>query len=273
MGAEARDWQRGASRRAMVRDGTRWYAAVRADDVDVSDPSRSHPLMTRRLQPLLLGLLCLGAAPALSAQSAAPRPITFGLIGGLSSATLRVDEDGGDESDTDRRNGFAGGAFLTFGLAPQLGLRTELLYAMKGAKLSGQDGGGDEDESGSVQLDYVELPILLQFQPAVAGGVRPRLYAGPALALKARCKLELGSGEFQVSSDCEALDGDEENLIKDFDVGAMVGGELAFGTVGPTVAIGVRYTHGLANVSDVSGTTLRNRALGVYGSIEFPLGR
>ena len=228
--------------------------------------------MSSRLTPLVLGALCLAAAPGLPAQTAAPRPITLGLIGGLSSATLSVDEDGGDESDTDRRNAFAGGAFLTFGLSPQLGLRTELLYAMKGAKLSGQDGSGD-DESGSIQLDYVEVPILLQFQPAVAGGVRPRLYAGPALAFKARCKLEVGSGEFQVSSDCDALDGDEENLITGFDVGGMVGGELAFGSAGPTFAIGVRYTHGLANVSDVSGTTLRNRALGVYGSIEFPLGR
>jgi hypothetical protein len=62
---------------------------------------------------------------------------------------------------------------------------------------------------------------------------------------------------------------DEENLIRSFGVGGMVGGELAFGSVGPTFAIGVRYTHGLSNISDVSGTTLRNRALGVYGSLEF----
>lgn len=228
--------------------------------------------MPSRLLPLALGALCLTTASALRAQGAPSSPITIGLIGGLSSATLSIEDDGEDD-DTERRNAFAGGAYLIFRVTPQLGLRAEALYAMKGTRARGADEDGD-DENVTVKLDYLEVPLLLQLSPTVAGGVRPRVYAGPAFAFRARCRFDIEGTEGSLSTDCDALDGARENIFKSFDLGGMIGGELAFGgATGPGLAVGVRYTHGFTNISDVGDATIRNRALGVYGSIEFPLGR
>jgi hypothetical protein len=264
-----------ATAAGALRSAREWQQrrAVRPLDVHATRPTPVPMSMTLRLSPLVLGALCLAAAPALRAQAPAPRAITFGLIGGLSSATLAVDDDGGEDDDTERRNGLAGGAYLTFGIAPQLGLRAEVLYAMKGARANGSDDVGDPEEV-TVKLDYVEVPLLLQFQPAVAGGLRPRLYAGPAFAFRARCRFEIEDGDASVTTDCDALDGARENIFKSRDVGGMVGGELAFGgATGPGFAVGVRYTHGFTNIGDAGDATIRNRVLGLYGSVEFPIGR
>ena len=220
--------------------------------------------MTSRLLLTAAAALVAGA-PALRAQTAAPRPLVFGVLAGLNSSTVDVE----DEDDAaDRRTGFGGGAYLTFGLTPLFGLRTELLYSMKGATAPGEDG----DPEVTVKLDYLEVPFLLQLEPATSSGLRPRFYAGPAVAARVRCRLsaELAGGE--VSTECQEPDGDRENLFKTVDFSGVVGGELAFGVGGRALAVGVRYTHGFADVSDVAGNTIRNRVVGVYGALEFPLG-
>jgi hypothetical protein len=209
----------------------------------------------------------VAGAPALSAQTPAPRPTVFGVLAGLNSSTVSVEDS--DDDDAGRRNGFGGGAYLTFGLTPLFGLRTELLYSMKGATAPGEDG----DPELTVKLDYVELPILLQLEPATASPVRPRFYAGPAVAGRVRCRLSAEVDGEDFSTDCREPDGDNENLFKTVDFSGVVGGELAFGVGGRALAVGVRYTHGFTNISDVSGTTIRNRVIGFYGALELPFGR
>jgi hypothetical protein len=230
-------------------------------------------------RPALLAALMVGAA-RLAAQPAATTAAvpTFGVLAGVGSATL-----GGDDVESPgRRTGFAGGVAVTrpFG-AGGLALRPELLYVQKGARQREAFGGDFVDAR--LDLTYLELPVLLQYTVPTVGRVRPQLYAGPAAALRVGCRVRLRArfeGEtLDAAAACEdagSLGGDEEGLegggdVRRFDVGAVVGGALTFPLGSRSAAVGVRYTHGLATVA--SGADARNRAVLVYGAVEFPVVR
>lgn len=212
------------------------------------------------------------AAPTLSAQATAGSDTgrRLGLLVGLNSATFGGGQLG---EDVDRRNGFVLGGYGVFRLSPAVSFRPELLYAQKGG---GNSEGGDE---ASINLSYVEAPLLLQFAPAArtATGVRPHFYVGPTLALRTGCKFKVTSDGFSASVDCDnvgTLVGEEigEEFDTDphtFDVLGTVGGGIAFPLGGRDFTIGARYSHGFTKVfKDDAG---KNRVISIYGSIEFPL--
>lgn len=245
------------------------------------------PLSPRRLlmHPRTLAAALLLAAAPLGAQlPAAPRPATdaprFGVLAGLSSATLDINDADAEGISPDRRNGFAGGVYLTLPLrASGFAVRPELLYAQKGASLraSFTDVEGSFDIRATTRLSYLELPLLLQFTVPTTGGLRPQLYAGPALALRTGCRVS-GSVTFDgqtqtLNSDCDDEDGlgGEGVGFRRFDAGAAVGGALAFDVGGRGLTLGARYTHGLAVVAE--DPSARNRAVTLYGSLELPVAR
>lgn len=87
----------------------------------------------------------------------------LGVEGGANFANL----NGKDvNSYVASRLGFVGGGFLHWGLTQALSLQPEVLYAQKGAKTS--------DGSLSYQLDYVEIPVLLEISlglPVIGPGI------------------------------------------------------------------------------------------------------
>jgi hypothetical protein len=225
----------------------------------------------------------LAAQVAPAAPAAAAGGASFGLLAGLSSATLAGDDLGA----AGRRAGLAGGVALTLPLgAGGLALRSELLYVQKGTRQRASFGGTTVD--GRLDLTYFELPVLVQFTVPTAGALRPQLYAGPAAAVRASCRVRARGafqGEsFDGSADCDEAGrlglggglGDGEGAapsVRRLDVGGVVGGALAFPLGGRGAAVGVRYTHGFLRVARDAevGGDVRNRAVLVYGGLEFPV--
>lgn len=203
----------------------------------------------------------------------APGP-RAGIIAGLSSATLGGSDaefESGSGVDKKRRNGLVAGGYLTFPIVPglPLSLRPELLYAQKGVRASGSyqlitpNGGGSVTEDVTTKLDYLELPVLLQVDVPNTAGLRPSVYAGPSVAYLLRCRTD-GTVDGETNSeDC----GGGSNGVRKFDVSGVVGGQLGFGLGGQALGVGVRYTYGFTKLNkDVDA---KNRALSVYGAIEF----
>jgi len=231
---------------------------------------------------VLLAVLALASAP-LTAQTPAPASAPrVGVLGGLNSATLTgeelLDEEG---TAIDRRNGFVGGLYLTLPLrTPGLTFRPELLYAQKGASanVSFTDEGSTFDLRGTVALSYLELPLLLQYTVPTAGGLRPQLYAGPAMSLRTACRVRIrtsfGGESAGQSANCDEAGGADEDVasVRRFDAGGVVGGALAFAVGGQALAVGARYTHGFVRLAD-DGESPRNRAFAVYGSLQLPAAR
>ncbi len=103
---------------------------------------------------LILGLVWLG----LAAQPG------FGQSLGLEAGANFANLNGKDVNNVvASRLGIVGGGFLYLPLSPSLAFQPEVLYAQKGAKTA--------DGTTTYQLDYVEIPVLLEISlglPVVA---------------------------------------------------------------------------------------------------------
>lgn len=202
---------------------------------------------------LILAAAALAALPALSPAVSAQAAI--GLRAGLN-----VSDFSGDDApeNTDPRLGFSGGLFATIPVgASGLFVQPEVIYTQKGVK-SGDDRSG---ESGTLKLDYVEVPVLLGYAvPVTQSGLTLGAYAGPAVAFKAGESLEFNS----------ALGGGslDSDLFRDIDLGGAAGVTVGAGPF----AVDGRYTFGLANALDTEEGDLsevRNNVFTIAATYRF----
>lgn len=203
---------------------------------------------------LLLGCILAGSA---SAES------SYGIKAGLSLSHVNA-----DLFDTDNRTGFVGGVYGAFDLSPMIGVQPELLFVRKGAKLFSTNVTIGSLTFGSVgstlDVDYVEIPVLLRLSLPTAGPVDVRLLAGPVASLKVAEKVST-TGLIGVS-----LDSDQ---VKTSDLGLALGGAVALQSGSMKLVGEGRYTIGLANISDLPfGGDVKNGTFYATVGLEFPLG-
>lgn len=207
------------------------------------------------------GLLIAPILGTAVAQSAAPTPPRrVGITVGVNSSTI----DGTDAQDAKRRTGIMAGVLLVAPVTPIFAIQPELLYTMKGAKFN------DAGVTGTLKMNYIEIPVLARFDVSSSSGVRPFFYVGPSISFKASCDL---TAEFQGRSEttsCDDATAGQTN-IKSVDYGAIVGAGLAFDVSGRAFTLGARYDHSLAKISDDSD--IKHRVISVVGTLEFPWGR
>jgi hypothetical protein len=123
---------------------------------------------------------------------------------------------------------------------------------------------------GEVKLkgDYIEIPVLLKINIPIEGSkVHPHVYAGPAVAFKASCKIEASiAGGTSASVDCE----DAGLLIKSTDFGVAFGGGVSVDVGGAEVGVDVRYTLGLTSVDDEPDPySIKNKVISIMGTVGF----
>jgi hypothetical protein len=115
--------------------------------------------------------------------------------------------------------------------------------------------------------------VLLRLDLGTAAA-RPFIVAGPYGAYRASCKLAfsvsgLGGGE----SDCDAADdsGSNEDPIKKFDAGGIVGLGIAGSVGGRSLSAQVRYSQGFVNLAttDSGSATPKNSGISLLFGIGF----
>ncbi len=206
-------------------------------------------------------LLTLALVPCVTASAQAG--MAFGVKGGVSLSHVNA-----DLFHTDNRTGFVGGVYGTFDLSPAIGVQPELLFVRKGAKLFSTDvtiGGITFGSVGStLDVDYVEIPVLLRISAPNPSPVDLRLLAGPVMSIKMNEQLST-TGLIGVS-----LDTDQ---VKTSDFGLAVGGAAAIRNGTMSVVAEGRYTFGLTNISDLPfGGDVKNGAIYATLGLEFPFG-
>ena len=157
--------------------------------------------------------------------------VEFGLRAGLNLASLNGDDASLDNISPDSRIGFSGGFFVGIRVTPNFLIQPEVLYTQKGAKY---DVGGAEF---TIKLDYVEVPVLFKGRFG-SGGVKPSVFAGPAVGFKVSGK--------------SAFDGEEEDLeeAKGTEFGIVFGAGLDLAAGSGAFTIDARYTLGLTTLDD-----------------------
>ncbi|UCC84659.1 MAG: PorT family protein [Gemmatimonadota bacterium] len=220
---------------------------------------------------------------ALAAMPAHAQSLEIG--GRLGPAITTVAGDG----DTDSKLGFSIGGFAGFRLGERVTIYGELSFIRKGFSSEGQyilsAGGGVVRETTlqqTVHLDYLELQVPLSLTFPTGGSLRPRLYAGPSLALELRCGagwavrnvfLDWGTGTVIGSEEIEVTGGclDQQDIFLEgplfqetntIDVGILFGGGLDIRIGSGALTVDVRYNLGLIDIGE-SPATLKNRAFQV----------
>ncbi len=214
------------------------------------------PCLSRAL-PLIL-VLAYSAAPA-HAQG-----FNGGLRMGASVSTLRTD----GPVDYTPAAGLAGGVWFDRPLFGGLRFQPELNYVTGGAHGTARAGDvllNPADPERRVRLrltyTYLQVPVLLAWEPPLQRALTPRVFAGPYVAFKQDAYVRF---EGDVTGTAEV-----DQRVRSRDYGVAFGGHVSVdtGTLG-RVAVGAQASVGLTDVRD-SAVSTRNAALLLFVAAMF----
>lgn len=173
---------------------------------------------------LAFALVILVAVSA--AQESSPA-VSFGVKAGLNLANLHY-KSGDDTDNGDLKAGLHAGLFARLPIAQSLAFQPELLFSMEGTQDS------EDDEEVKFNLNYIELPLMLQF--GSASGFYAEIGPGLSYLMSAKLKTEFLGEEIE-----EDIKDESEKLNITGNVGVGYAMQNGFG-------VGARYSHGFSNL-------------------------
>lgn len=168
----------------------------------------------------------------------------FGAKGGVNFATLN-NTDG-----LEAKPGILIGGYMKLNIpGSPIAIQPEILYAQYGANA--------ENSSGQLKLDYVQIPILLNFEFGFpAASFTLGVFFGPYVGYNVLAEADNGNG----------LAGNQDEFYRDIDFGVVVGTGININEF----SISVRYTAGLTTVfEDQFEDGEKNGAIGVTFGVAF----
>lgn len=202
-------------------------------------------------------LSVLALAFCVPAASATAQEVRFGILGGVSLATIEFDPDPGDV-DFERLTGPVAGGSLEIGVNDNFAIEPRALWVRKGAKVSL---GAAEART---EIDYVSVPVLFKLRGG--GAIRPYLAVGPEVAFKLSAKSRITAAGQEEEEDI-----DDQVKSTDFGLMGVAGLEFAVGRVGLFLEGG--YSYGLTSIEEdddpVDPIDAMNRTILVLAGIRF----
>lgn len=161
----------------------------------------------------------------------------IGLKGGVNVASVSFDGDSADGYN-ERRVGFVGGGFAVLPLTSSIAVQVEGLFSQKGAQFS-EDA---ENLEATLELDYLEVPVMLRIAGPTIGNNRLHFFGGPSAAFRmgARSKLSVSTSSFAQGS----IDNIEDD-IEPFDFGIVA----APGSIWGAMSSSMRVIRGVSALS------------------------
>lgn len=177
------------------------------------------------------------------------QPWTGGIRIGTSVATF----SGQSDTDWGYTAALAGGGSVSYWFTEVMSVRTEILYAQRGATTSdaivnGLQTGFEAD----VSITYVDIPILLSARLPLSAAVVPSVFAGGAYGANIETLLSLTDDNGVVVSNSDPS-------IANNDLFGVFGFALDFDVAGQRVVFDARASLGLTNIRpDRPDSPLRN---------------
>jgi hypothetical protein len=196
--------------------------------------------------------------------------LTLGLKVGLARTDLEGNGVSAIEDslglDMGSKYGFVGGFLANIGITDMISIQIELLYFEKGAKSSIEEMGMIFTRS--LNLNYLEMPLLLKLKPFLSPAVLFEIFAGPTLSLNLIATVANSVMGFPAYTE------DISEEIKSTDIGLIFGGGAGFalGSAG-ILTIEGRYTMGLSSIAEAENRTIKTKNIIVMLSYGFPLGK
>lgn len=217
------------------------------------------------MKKFLLSLLVLLFVCSFTAKAAG---ISLGLKGGLAIANASgdfIDAMAEEmEADVGSKMGFLGGIFADIGFTDKFGIQPEILYISKGMKATGEE--DDVEFTSTVNLTYLEIPLLLKLKIPASPQLTFQILAGPAIGMNLGAK---------VAIDVEGEDIPDEDIkddIKYMDMGVSFGAGVGIGLGSGILTLDGRYTMGLMSVADDTDEAKTNY-ISIMAGYAFALGK
>ena len=194
------------------------------------------------------------------ASSAVAQERQIGLKAGMNVASVAVD---GDDPDgyNESNIGFLAGGFGVWPIGGPTAIQVEALFSQKGAKLSESV----DDLEASLELDYLDIPVLLRVDGPVFGSSRLHFFGGPSVSFRTAARSKVTNTGFEFD---EGSIDDIEDDIEPFDYGIVAGAGV---DIGRRIVIDARYSWGLATINkDTSdGIEIKNRVFSIMAGVRF----
>lgn len=195
--------------------------------------------------------------------------ISLGLKGGLTIANASGSfiDDMAEEMNADvgAKMGFLGGIFVDLGLSENFGIQPEILYISKGIKATGEE--DDVEFTSTVNLTYLEIPLLLKLKIPASPQLGFQILAGPTIAMN------LASNVVIESDGAIVEDEDIKDDIKSTDMGVSFGAGVGIGMGSGILTLDGRYTMGLISIADDIDEEAKNNCISVMANYAFNLGK
>lgn len=188
--------------------------------------------------------LLVGLSGIANAQS----PVSFGIKGGLNLANFT-----GTDLDTEIRTGFTAGLSMDVGMpAVPFGIETGAYFSQKGADFT--EGGAD----GSIELDYIEVPVLAKVNFGLPGPATPHLVLGPYVGFNINAEASNGGASADVSDD-----------VNDTEIGGLAGLGIDFNVGLTKLNAQARYGMGFTNAFTDDDEDTKNSVVSLVVGIQF----
>jgi len=195
------------------------------------------------------------------AASAQP---TFGAKAGLSVANLYGFDELEGGVDKSPVLGFTGGVMAQLPLSPSLSVRPEVLFTMKGMRLSNNVTVNEEEVEASqtIRINYVEVPLMVRVGLPVGPFADAGILIGPSVGFKLSESVKTERNGVEIDSDANT------DFATSFDAGIAAGAEYGSGPF----AVEARYTYGLLDINedgDDNDPSIKNGVFSITGAYRF----
>ena len=204
------------------------------------------PAPVRRTNAVRARILMLAVLLVLATNADAQY---FGLRGGVERSQIVSNLDSGTIGT---ETGITLGAFVNIPLPKRFGIGVEGMYSQKVVTqqnlVLAQSGTFEPDAS--LELGYLEVPILLQYRFPLPGLLKPRLFAGPVIGVVVNESVDLkGKSPGDIANESAVLTRD---AFADKEVGYTVGASasLGFKLIPVKFIFDLRYVAGVASIRD-----------------------
>jgi hypothetical protein len=179
----------------------------------------------------------------LKSNNAQVQKVTWGLKGGINLANLTVDESDDDSPDLDSKMGLCLGVYVTRHINEVFAIQPEVLISQRGAKSEEtvEEQGVTVDTETSINLMFLDIPILAKISAPINGSMTPNFFLGPYAGLKLSSKIKVKAEAEGQSVEAET-DLDEWPRI---DYGLVFGGGLDYDLGSGAFIFEARYSLGM----------------------------
>lgn len=190
----------------------------------------------------------------------------YGLLGGVNSATAKVDNSEG--VDISSVWGFSFGGFATFQTSPNIIIQPELIYTGKGFKteINLDDYDYEYKETDEWKFAYLEVPVLFKYA-IQTGNMYITPFIGPSLSIAMSGKVSYDSYQYYQNYEEEDSGSmDIKNQMEDIDFGLNFGTDLYFSE---KIFLQLKYDLGLSKIFTKSVLESKNRVLSLSMGVSF----